>query len=149
MSCSSAPDTDIWFKPSTKTVAYSTIRTWIKATLPPLMIKFWILTFGYDKFAFRFSKLQISTNFVDNYSALFALQYVWKPAVCEFMAKVTKIKRLGFAFLPFVFGRSEFISYHPTLYGSCLQILRLKDQNYGQNQYRYRNENWDGKNHWL
>jgi hypothetical protein len=30
-----------------------------------------------------------------------------------------------------------------------LQILRLKDQNYGQNQYRYRNENWDGKNHWL
>ena len=68
------------------------------------MIEFRVLIFGDDIFAFRFSQFQVFTNFVDDDTTLFALKDIRKPAICKFMAEVTKIEGFGLAFLPFVFG---------------------------------------------
>ena len=52
-------------------MAYSTVRTGIKATLSPLMIKFRILIFRNDIFALRFSEFKEPTYFMDYDSAFF------------------------------------------------------------------------------
>lgn len=119
MSCSSAPETNIRLKSSADCFTYSTIRARVECTLSPLMIKFGVLIFWYDIFAFRFSKFKISTNFMNNNSTFSTFENIRKPSICKLMAQITKIKRLHFTFVPFVLSWSEFVSHHFTLHWTC------------------------------
>ena len=117
--CSSTPQTNVRLESSTYSFTDCTIRAWVVSTLPPLMIKFRILIFRYNIFALRFSQFKISTNFMDNDSTLSAFKNIWKPSICKFMTKITKIKRLHFTFVPFMFRWSELVSHHLVLHCAC------------------------------
>ena len=58
------------------------------------MVYLCCIVFGYYVFAVWFTELGVPADFVDNYSAFFALQDVREESVCKFLAEVAEIEGL-------------------------------------------------------
>ena len=56
------------------------------------MVYLCCIVFGYYIFAVWFTELGVPADFVDNYSAFFALQDVREESVCKFLAEVAEIE---------------------------------------------------------
>jgi hypothetical protein len=115
MSNSIAPDADVRLKSGTNHIANRAIRRGRITTLSPLMVEFRIIILGYNIFAIRLSQFEIPAYFMNYDATFFALKYIGKPSVDEFVAEIAKIKRFQLRFLPFMLGRLELISHHAIL----------------------------------